>query len=110
MLFIIYLKDYLHSALTSALQSDDLLVDAGDEDLLIDAGDEDEPFSIKLADTLPITTSPLKLFLTGMKAVILFASLDEANLPTEPATNPLAPGGVPLVFDITGDDRGLSEY
>jgi hypothetical protein len=45
-----------------------------------------------------------------MKAVILFASLDEANLPTDPATNPLAPGGVPLVFDITGDDRGLNEY
>jgi len=81
-----------------------------EEDLLVDAGDEDEPLSIKLADTLPITTSPLKLFLTGMKAVILFASLDEATLPTDPATNPLAPGGVPLVFDITGDDRGLNEY
>ena len=72
--------------------------------------DADEPVSIKLADTLPITTSPLKLFLTGMNAAMLLASLDDATLPTDPATNPLAPGGVPLVFDITGDDRGLNEY
>ena len=45
-----------------------------------------------------------------MNAAILLASLDDATLPTDPATNPLAPGGVPLVFDITGDDRGLNEY
>jgi hypothetical protein len=80
------------------------------EDFCVDEDEEDEPLSIKLALTLPITTSPLKLFLTGIKAVTLFASLDDATLPTAPATNPLAPGGVPLVFDITGDDRGLNEY
>ena len=89
----------MHSALTSALQS---------ADLFVDADEEDEPLSIKLALTLPITTSPLKLFLTGIKAVILFALLEEANLPTEPATNPLVPDE--LAFDITGDDRGLNEY
>ena len=102
MLFIIYLKVYLHSALASALHFSDVF------EVVVEAGELDEPLSIKLADTLPITTSPLKLFLTGMKAVILLASLEEATLPTAPATNPLAPDE--LAFDITGDGRGLNEY
>ena len=87
----------------------DLFVDVFSVDLFVDVFEVDGPLSIKLALTLPITTSPLKLILTGMKAVILFESPGEATLPTDPATNPLAPGGVPLVFDITGDDLGLNE-